>query len=497
MSDNRKHYIDLAEAKKQIKRINGILDQPLLLVGGIAVNQYIIQRRSEDIDLVCDDDTAKRIIQELYPSDTWKTTDVNKDDYRPAYRIENKYNKKYPIIKFGPKLIERGMYEHISEEDMLKGCKCFRNHNEKLKNIIVPSIEFLCYMKIVSFLGRDIQKGVDKIKKDLQDIEDLCNDERFVIDDFLYLVKKNKIDRIIKNEFPKRLALLKDSQESFRKCTFGYITGLFQNCIEFCEETNEQTISNDTEELTEKRINDPSHNRFLVAFDLDGTLIKGIRHSWTLIWNELGFEHDFQIKRKQSFMNGEISYLEWVELDTQELKKQKFCKEHIRKIVSEKKNCSLTKNLEKAIKTLKANGGIIAIISGGIDAVLNELLPNANELFDDIFINRFIFGEDGLFESISATEYDWDDTKRGVVGKSRGLERLCEKYSIPISESIFVGDDINDFKAMNIAGRKIYYCADKREFKNEELPIGITLIPNNDLMDVADAILYDSIDEIL
>jgi len=90
--------------------------------------------------------------------------------------------------------------------------------------------------------------------------------------------------------------------------------------------------------------------------------------------------------------------------------------------------------------------------------------------------------------SISATEYDWNDEHLGVVGKHRGLERICEKYHVSLQNSVFVGDDSNDLKAMNIAGKKIVYC--NPEMTGILKPKGdVIIISDDDLMKVADAIL--------
>lgn len=96
--------------------------------------------------------------------------------------------------------------------------------------------------------------------------------------------------------------------------------------------------------------------------------------------------------------------------------------------------------------------------------MLYELIPDADDLFDEILINRFLFLDDGSLNRISATEYDWDDIKVGVVGKRRGLERICEKYNFSVEDAAFIGDDLNDIEAIKTAGLKIFYCGDHREF---------------------------------
>lgn len=358
---------------------------------------------------------------------------------------------------------------------MLEGSNPFRYKNETCENILVPSQEYLCYMKVLSFLGRDSQNK-EKIEKDLNDIKCLCDKNDFRLDKFLNLIRRYNLEGIISEHFHNRIKLVNGCLDD---CNFGIITKLFSTCIDLKKSTESKN--------SQKR---------LIAFDVDGTLVKGIRHSWTLLWKELGLNNKIQAERKRKFINGEISYLDWVKMDTKDLIDNGFEYQHVVNII-ENKRCSLTQHLTEAINLLKDNGFVVTIISGGVDVIFYELLPNAKELFDEILINQFIFDENGKLEKISATEYDWDDSKKGVVGKNRGLERLCEKYSVPIENSVFVGDDLNDFKAMKTAGKKIYYCAENREFKDAELPKGIILIPKNDLMDVANTILKREENEML
>lgn len=469
-------YIDIAEAKKQIARISEGVTSPLLLVGGLAVNQYIVSRRSQDIDLICDHEIATTILNDLYPSNEWNIEDINDDEYRPSYVIKHKTNNKLPTIKFGPKITQRESYQFIDYDSLKTAGKSFSHGKKEYANIVVPCAEALCYMKIVSFLGR-AESDVTKLCQDLQDMKDLSNLDDFRLGYFLNLINKNNVGMHIQKEFNNRLLL---TNKVLDGSNFKTIIELFSS------------LAASRAPMTMKQ-HAGTTPRGLVAFDLDGTLIKGIRHSWTLIWNELGASN--HAKRKTEFYNGNISYLQWTELDCKELKKLSLKKSHFKKIVSDGK-CSLTKELIPAITKLREAGFVTAIISGGIDTLLYELLPDADSYFDDIFINRFIYADNGSLEYISATEYDWDDKKKGTVGKNRGLTRLCEKYGISVGNSVFVGDDLNDFAAMTSAGRKIFYCGDTREFKTEQLPLGITLVPDNNLLLVADKILTDSSEEL-
>lgn len=243
----------------------------------------------------------------------------------------------------------------------------------------------------------------------------------------------------------------------------------------------------------------------LVIFDLDGTLIKGIKYSWTLLYQAVGVDTTICNYNKKRFERRQITYPEWCQYDCEELKRAGLTRE--KAFAATKQNCALTKNFSSAIHMLKDAGFAVAIISGGADPVLYSLIPDADELFDgNILINKLNFGENGALESITPTEYDWDDGLLGVKGKRAGLELFCKKYNIPYDEKtgtypncVFVGDDDNDFKAMEAAGLRILYYVGSPDDKTygvgagvsgtvRELPSGVRLVEKNDLLVIANLI---------
>ncbi|MCL2797977.1 MAG: haloacid dehalogenase-like hydrolase [Firmicutes bacterium] len=242
----------------------------------------------------------------------------------------------------------------------------------------------------------------------------------------------------------------------------------------------------------------------LVIFDLDGTLIKGIKYSWTLLYQSVGIDPNLCNINKKRFQKGEITYPEWCEYDLRELQTGGLTLEIAKNAVE--RNCSLTRNFHQAIRLLKSFGFVVAIISGGANVILHSLIPDAESLFGkDIFINKLVFDEvSGELVNIIPTKYDWDsdDGLLGVEGKDAALKLLCEKYNITFdsergvyNECVFVGDDDNDFKAMRLSGLKILYCSSSPEDKTygtgsvRSIPEGIRIINENNLMSVATMIL--------
>lgn len=191
--------IDRAIAKQEIERINDVLDSTLLLIGGLAVQQYSPARVSQDIDLVCSFDTAQEILDKLYPLRDWKITDHQHDDYRPSYRIKHKIEDKGTII-FGPKITERKPYDHIDWSYLSEYAKPFAARSNKvLQNILIPSPEALAYTKLISYLGR-VDNRI-KINQDLKDFVNLTNHDEFSSSRFYDLLRRSKNENDIFNDF--------------------------------------------------------------------------------------------------------------------------------------------------------------------------------------------------------------------------------------------------------------------------------------------------------
>jgi len=199
--------IDSAEAINQLQRIDKILENKRLLIGGLAVKQFRPTRQSKDIDLVCSDEDRIHIIDVLYPSDEWETIDENMDEYRPNYHIRHKITDL--IISFGPKITEREPYKHIDWELLLKNHStafCYKK-DCFLEKIFKPTAAALAYTKLISFINRQNNKAT----QDLRDFTSLTNNKLFSSDDLYILIRKvDNHDKLIE-EFRQKLS----SKEEF------------------------------------------------------------------------------------------------------------------------------------------------------------------------------------------------------------------------------------------------------------------------------------------
>ncbi|MDR2408523.1 MAG: AAA family ATPase [Bacteroidales bacterium] len=178
--------IDSADAKEQLDRIDEILSEKHLLIGGLAVQFFHPARESKDIDLVCSHEVRTKIIDKLYPSDIWEVVDANRDEYRPNYRIKHKLNGL--VISFGPKITEREPYKDIKWDLILKeySIPFIKSKDETFSKIYIPQADALAYTKLISFINR---QG-DKCEQDLKDFVDLTNNKRCSIDVLYNLIKR-------------------------------------------------------------------------------------------------------------------------------------------------------------------------------------------------------------------------------------------------------------------------------------------------------------------
>jgi len=195
----------------------------------------------------------------------------------------------------------------------------------------------------------------------------------------------------------------------------------------------------------------------LIAFDLDGTLLRGeFSFSWELVWNRLGFGDDIPGKLKREYrLNGDTNseakrfkaYQVWCDKACAEFRKRNLTREQLREMASE---VTLTRNCREALTRLREAGLTIAIVSGGINTLLEDVFPDFRRLVDFVFINELKFASSGSLDGVRATPFDFQ-------GKRIALKRLQEVVGCTAAETVFVGDHFNDEHAMLLAGKAIAY----------------------------------------
>jgi phosphoserine phosphatase len=180
----------------------------------------------------------------------------------------------------------------------------------------------------------------------------------------------------------------------------------------------------------------------VVAFDLDGTLLRGdgFKFSWEAVWGGLGFSRGIQQKlrsqyrkRAQGAATPEArhqAYRDWCREACRSFKTRKLDRARIR---SFGEALSLTRNFESAMSKLRGAGVVTAVISGGIHCFLEDKIPDFRSWFDFVFINELKFDDAGTISDVIATQYDFE-------GKAEALQLICERVGCTLDETVFVGD---------------------------------------------------------
>ena len=197
----------------------------------------------------------------------------------------------------------------------------------------------------------------------------------------------------------------------------------------------------------------------LVAFDFDGTLLRGegFNFSWEAVWERLGFQKDIQnqLKRKYRRQAGKNAtpaeriraYKEWCEGAVQHFKSRGLTRDKLREI---SKSTVLTVNCREALQVLRSAGVVTALISGGLNTFLEDVFPDSRNYFDFIFINELLFEFDGKIAGVRATAFDFE-------GKADALQYISDRTGTSVGETVFVGDHFNDESAMLHVAKSIAY----------------------------------------
>lgn len=212
----------------------------------------------------------------------------------------------------------------------------------------------------------------------------------------------------------------------------------------------------------------------VVAFDLDGTLLRGDNYqfSWELLWNGLRFskkiQKDLIREYRRKAQEGEArsyrvnAYRNWCRQACQQFMTRKASRAQLAAMVAPLR---LTRNCQPALKAMRDEGFVLAIISGGVSLLLEEKLADFRELFDFVFINELLFDHQGYLNDVVATEYDFH-------GKAEAIAYVCGRVGCAAKEeAVFVGDAFNDEEIMLAVSLAIAYPPKDKVIEGISTPI--------------------------
>lgn len=185
----------------------------------------------------------------------------------------------------------------------------------------------------------------------------------------------------------------------------------------------------------------------LIAFDVDGTLVRS--RNQQVVW-ELFNRHyctpAVDGDRFSAFRQRHITYAEWVALDVLDWLIAGATRDEMSRLVQD--NLSLVPGATQTLEELARQQQRLVVISGTLDITLQVLLPG--DPFEEVHTNQLFFGPCGRLTGWRATRYD-------MQGKALALERIAQRMDIPLAQTVFVGDNVNDVYAMDRAGLAIAF----------------------------------------
>jgi phosphoserine phosphatase len=181
----------------------------------------------------------------------------------------------------------------------------------------------------------------------------------------------------------------------------------------------------------------------VIGFDLDGTLIRGPRpFSWKQIWELLEYSEDIRKYGAQRYLRGMWTHQEWCTWACERFRAKGLTRDMLRTLG---KSMTTVKNLHETLITLREDGYVLGLISGGVDVFLEEALPDSADIFDYIYINRLHFDGNGVIRGVTANNFDFE-------GKIDALKEICTQARCSLDQAAFVGEGFNDLAVMRRAG---------------------------------------------
>ena len=185
----------------------------------------------------------------------------------------------------------------------------------------------------------------------------------------------------------------------------------------------------------------------LVAFDVDGTLVRSPcgRTVWEILNERFVGTSQVNRERHRAFVEGRISYAEWVALDIRGWRDAGARRDEMLAALATLRPVA---GAMEALGTLRQAGLRLVVISGTLDLMLHAVLPEAP--FDEIHANHVGFDAEGRIVHWKATPFD-------LQGKAQALRAIAMREGLPLARTAFVGDSANDLWIARLAGRAIAF----------------------------------------
>ncbi|MDI6859069.1 MAG: HAD-IB family phosphatase [Methanocellales archaeon] len=204
-------------------------------------------------------------------------------------------------------------------------------------------------------------------------------------------------------------------------------------------------------------VSNSSHKYKLVAFDMDGTLIKE-RNSWGILHKYFGTT-DEASKNKEEYVKGKISYAEFMRKDTALWLPFRPTIGQVERVLS---SYTLMPHSEQVIKELKNNGIETVIVTGGLDVLARKVATRLG--IEHVLANGLVSDDSGYITGEEICNVD-------VTRKDMALKSFVQELNIPLSKCVAVGDSKYDIEFLKCAGLGIAFDPDPELSKHASIVI--------------------------
>lgn len=191
----------------------------------------------------------------------------------------------------------------------------------------------------------------------------------------------------------------------------------------------------------------------IVFFDCDGVLI--FDRLWDKLHRAIGLSEELDTRWFKDYYAGKLDFKDWID------RLENFYREkRLDRRLFERKLTDFTTNSEAMdlIEYLKQRKFKLAIISSGIDFYV-EKVANKVGIFEWRTNYLFQFDQDGLFTKMV---YQTNEEK----AKVHQVQEICLELSVKPTDTIFIGDSINDVEAFKYTQHEILYKPEGKPYKD-------------------------------
>jgi phosphoserine phosphatase len=181
----------------------------------------------------------------------------------------------------------------------------------------------------------------------------------------------------------------------------------------------------------------------LVCFDMDGVLID-VGSSWVMVHRHFGVQSEASLR---AYLNGEFDDREFIRRDASLWLrlKPKLTRADFEEIFREP---PFMPGVERTVETLRAEGVEMAIVSGGVDVMAENVARRLG--IPRVSANGFVYDDEGHITGDGVVRTPLNDKAAPVV-------RFAKELGIPLERVLSIGNSLPDVSMFEAAGRSIAF----------------------------------------